>query len=389
MYATGLTRVPGSGDTLEGGAGNDTLIGGDGADMLEAARQRYHRRWQGADTAIYSGNWEDYNIVQNEDGSYTISDLRSGAPDGIDTVSNVENFRFADGELRSEHLIDRPIGDVTDTNASANTIHELDGAGTQVGITAFADDPNGDAVTYTLSDDRFEIDADGNVTIADHAFFDSEIENSIDLTITATSSDGSESSESFSIAVTGDYDVTYTDTDESNTGSGAGYDYTYKLDGAGGDDVIEGGSNNDRIEGGTGNDNISAGDGRDLIFGGDGHDNISGGAGDDVIIGGLGNDNLSGGDGSDLFMYGLGDGSDTINAGMGAGWTDVIDLGGGPGITAAGEYGTDWTVTITNGSIETTDLEGGRLDLSQDADGYIDFADGSRVNFNDVEEIRW
>ncbi|MEE2865681.1 MAG: type I secretion protein, partial [Pseudomonadota bacterium] len=136
-------------------------------------------------------------------------------------------------------------------------------------------------------------------------------------------------------------------------------------------------------------DNISAGDGRDLIFGGDGHDNISGGAGDDVIIGGLGNDNLSGGDGSDLFMYGLGDGSDTINAGMGAGWTDVIDLGGGPGITAAGEYGTDWTVTITNGSIETTDLEGGRLDLSQDADGYIDFADGSRVNFNDVEEIRW
>ncbi|MEW4459349.1 cadherin domain-containing protein [Roseibium algicola] len=391
MYANRLDseyQVPG--DTLEGGAGNDTLIGGDGADMLEGGSGNDTiDGGKGADTAIYSGNWEDYNIVQNEDGSYTISDLRSGAPDGIDTVSNVENFRFADGEIQSEHLIDRPISDVTDTNASANTIHELDGAGTQVGITAFADDPNGDAVTYTLSDDRFEIDADGNVTIADHAFFDSEIENSIDLTITATSADGSQSSESFSIAVTGEYDVTYNDTDESNTGSGAGYDYTYHLDGAGGDDVIEGGSNNDRIEGGTGNDNISAGDGRDLIFGGDGHDNISGGAGDDVIIGGLGNDNLSGGDGSDLFMYGLGDGSDTINAGMGAGWTDVIDLGGGPGITAAGEYGTDWTVTITNGSIETTDLEGGRLDLSQDADGYIDFADGSRVNFNDVEEIRW
>ncbi|MCR9282072.1 MAG: cadherin domain-containing protein [Rhodobacteraceae bacterium] len=390
-YTTDMTIDGGTGnDVIWAGAGNDTILGGEGIDTLfGGAGNDSLDGGTGTDTAIYSGNWEDYNIVQNEDGSYTISDLRSGAPDGIDTVSNVENFRFADGELQSEHLIDRPIGDVTDTNASANTIHEMDGAGTQVGITAFADDPNGDAVTYTLSDDRFEIDSDGNVTIADHAFFDSEIENSIDLTITATSSDGSEASESFSIAVTGDYDVTYTDTDESNTGSGAGYDYTYNLDGAGGDDVIEGGSNNDRIEGGTGNDNISAGDGRDLIFGGDGHDNISGGAGDDVIIGGLGNDNLSGGDGSDLFMYGLGDGSDTINAGMGAGWTDVIDLGGGPGITAAGEYGTDWTVTITNGSIETTDLEGGRLDLSQDADGYIDFADGSRVNFNDVEEIRW
>jgi Ca2+-binding RTX toxin-like protein len=391
MYANRVdTEYQVPGDTLEGGAGNDTLIGGDGADMLQGGSGNDTLDGgKGADTAIYSGNWEDYNIVQNEDGSYTISDLRSGAPDGIDTVSNVENFKFADGDVQSENLIERPVGDVIDTNASANTIHELDGAGTQVGITAFADDPNGDALTYTSSDDRFEIDADGNITIADHAFFDSQIENSIDLTVTATSADGSQSSQSFAISVTGEYDGYFAGGEASGTFNGT--DISYSVDGAGGDDNITTGDYNDRIDGGiyVGNDNLNGGGGDDLIFGRSGTDNIFGGAGDDTIIGGTGNDSLNGGDGSDLFMHGLGDGSDTINAGIGAGWTDVIDLGGGPGLTAAGEYGTDWTVTITNGAIETTDLEGGRLDLSQDADGYIDFADGSRVNFNDVEEIRW
>ncbi|WP_460086126.1 beta strand repeat-containing protein, partial [Roseibium sp. LAB1] len=391
MYANRLdTEYQVPGDTLEGGAGNDTLIGGDGADMLEGGSGNDTiDGGKGTDTAIYSGNWEDYNIVQNEDGSYTVTDLRSGSPDGVDTVSNVENFRFADGDVLSDNLIDKSVGDVTDTNASANTIHELDGAGTQVGITAFADDPNGDAVTYTMSDDRFEIDADGNVTIADHAFFDSQVENSIDLTITATSADGSQSSQSFAISVTGEYDGEFTGGEASGTFSGT--DKSYSVDGVGGDDNITTGDYNDRIDGGIygGNDNLNGGGGDDLIFGRAGTDNIFGGTGDDTIIGGTGNDSLNGGDGSDLFMYGLGDGSDTINAGMGAGWTDVIDLGGGPGVTSAGEYGTDWTVTITNGSIETTDFEGGQLDLSQDADGYIDFADGSRVNFNDVEEIRW
>ena len=368
-------------DTISLGGGNDTVTGGQGNDVLDGGA--------GTDTAIYSGNWADYDFIAHDDGSYTVTDLRDGSPDGVDTVSNIENFRFADGDVAAADLLAPPVGQITDNDASANTIHETAAAGTQVGITALATDQDGDAVTYALNDDRFQIDADGIVTVADHAFFDSETESSINLTVTATSADGSESSESFSIAITGEYDVSYTDSDESNSGSGAGHDYSYNLEGAGGDDIIETGDRNDRIEGGSGSDVLVSGGGRDLIFGGDGHDNISAGSGDDVIIGGTGNDNLNGGDGSDLFMYGLGDGNDTINAGIGAGWTDVIDLGGGPGVLSAGEYGTDWTVTITNGSIQSTDLDGGRLELSQDADGYIDFSDGSRVNFNDIEEIRW
>ncbi|WP_269582164.1 cadherin domain-containing protein [Roseibium sp. Sym1] len=391
MYANRLDtdyQVPG--DTLEGGAGNDTLVGGEAADLLEGgAGNDSIDGGAGADTAVYSGNWEDYDIVENVDGSYTVTDLRAGAPDGVDTVANVENFRFADGDVAATDLIQTDVGAVTDSDGSTNSIHETDGAGTQVGITATATDPNGDAVNYSLSDDRFEIGADGVVTVADHAFFDSQVESSIDLVVTAISADGSESSETFSISVNGNYDSQFTGGTESGSFSGSGQ--SYYVNGVGGDDNITTGEYDDRIDGGTygGNDNLNGGGGDDLIFGRGGVDNIFGGSGDDTIIGGTGNDSLNGGDGSDLFMHGLGDGSDTINAGTGAAWTDVIDLGGGPGVTSAGEFGTDWTVTITNGSIETTDTENGIMELSQDADGYIDFSDGSRVNFNDVEEIRW
>ncbi|WP_298981845.1 cadherin domain-containing protein [uncultured Roseibium sp.] len=389
---TGVDEIIGTtnGDTIVGSsgddkisldAGSDTVTGGSGNDELDGG--------DGTDTAIYSGNFTDYDISENVDGSYTITDLRTGGPDGTDTVSNVENFRFADGDVLAGDLTNSDVGAVTDNDSSANTIHETDGGGTLVGVTAAASDPDGDSVSYALNDDRFEVSADGIITVANHAFFDSQAESSIDLTVTATSADGSQSSETFSISVAGDYDY------EAVGGLANGYfsetTQSVSIDGIGGDDQIYTGDYNDRLEGGSvdGNDILSAGGGRDLIFGDGGADNIYAGAGDDVIIGGAGDDNILGEDGSDLFMHGLGDGSDTISAGQGAAWTDVIDLGGGPGVVSAGEYGTDWTVTVTSGSIESTDLDTGKIDLSQDADGYIDFSDGSRVTFNDVEEIRW
>ncbi|MCV0425225.1 MAG: cadherin domain-containing protein [Roseibium sp.] len=368
-------------DTLSGGEGNDTLFGGAGDDTLDGGAD--------ADTAVYSGNFADYDIVENDDGSFTITDTRASGPDGTDIVSNVESFSFADGDKLAIELVDTSVGPVSDNDASTNTIHETDVAGTQVGITATATDPDGEAVSYSLNDDRFDIDADGVVTIADHAFFDSQVESSVDLTITAASADGSESSETFSITVSGDYDYEFTGGTGNGTFSGSGQ--SISVDGVGGGDNISTGDYGDRIEGGSiaGADMISGNGGRDLLFGEGGQDMISGGAGDDVIIGGADGDNLVGGDGSDLFMYGLGDGNDTISGGAGAAWTDVLDLGGGPGVSAAGDFGTDWTITITEGSIETTDLENGKLDLTEDASGTIEFLDGSKIDFTEMEEIRW
>ncbi len=67
-----LTSGAGS-DWLIGGAGNDTLFGGDGTDY-----------------ALFAGKLGDYGVVHNGDGSYTVTDLRIGSPEGTDTLWNVE-----------------------------------------------------------------------------------------------------------------------------------------------------------------------------------------------------------------------------------------------------------------------------------------------------------
>ena len=49
------------------------------------------------DTALYSGLFAAIlSIVQNADGSWTLTDLRSGSPDGIDILRDVELLHFGD-----------------------------------------------------------------------------------------------------------------------------------------------------------------------------------------------------------------------------------------------------------------------------------------------------
>lgn len=67
-------------DTFEGGAGNDTIYGG-----------------SGMDTVVFSGNLSDYLVTFNEENdTYVVEDLREGAPDGTNSVNQVEYFDFND-----------------------------------------------------------------------------------------------------------------------------------------------------------------------------------------------------------------------------------------------------------------------------------------------------
>ena len=97
-------------DLLTGGAGNDTIIGSDGID-----------------TAVYSGTRAAYLVSLNEDGSFTIADQRSGTPDGTDTVSTTDIFRFADGDrtaaqLAAANVIEGTPGDDTLSGTQASDI---------------------------------------------------------------------------------------------------------------------------------------------------------------------------------------------------------------------------------------------------------------------------
>ena len=73
--------------------------------------------------------------------------------------------------------------------------------------------------------------------------------------------------------------------------------------------------------------------------------------------------------------------------GAGASWTDTINLQNGS--SALGTYGVDWTVSVTSGSIVSTDLVNHQITLSQDAAGSVNMLDGSTVNFSELERISW
>jgi Ca2+-binding RTX toxin-like protein len=203
------------------------------------------------------------------------------------------------------------------------------------------------------------------------------------------------------------------------------------LTGDANDNTIDGGAGNDTISGGAGNDTIVAGSGNETLDGGSGtdtvdfshaasavtanlattsaqntfgagtdtlsgfenltgshyNDTLTGDSNDNVITGGLGNDTLTGGSGSDTFIYHVGDGNDIVAGGAGASWTDTINLH--DGTSALGIYGVDWTLSITSGSIVSTDTTNHVISLSHDAAGHIDLSSGATINFTELERVTW
>jgi len=83
-------------DIMTGDAGNDAFLAGAGNDSIDGGTE--------TDTVIFSGNRSDYTLRVNSDGSVTLTDQRTGSPDGADTIVNVEWFQFADTLLDATHL---------------------------------------------------------------------------------------------------------------------------------------------------------------------------------------------------------------------------------------------------------------------------------------------
>ena len=81
--------IGGSGsDRIIGNIADNHLAGGLGNDYLDGGA--------GNDTAVYSGLRDNFVWVHNTDGSWMVTDLRSGSPDGIDTLWNIELLQFGD-----------------------------------------------------------------------------------------------------------------------------------------------------------------------------------------------------------------------------------------------------------------------------------------------------
>ncbi len=108
------------------------------------------------------------------------------------------------------------------------------------------------------------------------------------------------------------------------------------LDGAGGNDVlwgaagadsITGNLGNDMLQGGADNDTLSDTSGNNLIDGGAGADTLAGGAAHEIFVGGTGADTITTGGSADVIMFNKGDGADVVNASVGT--DDTLAVGGG------------------------------------------------------------
>lgn len=189
-------------DYLDGGSGGDTIEGGAGFDYIDGAGD--------SDTAVYSGKRSDYTIVEDADGSLTITDDRAGSPDGSDVVVNVESFKFADGTLALSDIQDHAPTNVGPTSVS---VAENAAAGATVTVVTATDADAGDVVQFTLTENastdnaQFSLDAStGALSFKASPDFespaDSDHDNTYAVEVKATDSRGLFVTQTISVSVT-------------------------------------------------------------------------------------------------------------------------------------------------------------------------------------------
>jgi Ca2+-binding RTX toxin-like protein len=362
--------TPSGNDTLNGGAGIDSLFGADGNDIINAG--------DGDDTgefAGYTGNWY-FGGAFGGDGNDIIDggagNDRLLGENGNDTVRG----GTGNDDLRGEAGDDQLFGDDgADVLAGGSGKNIIDG-GTGVD-TAF--------IGANFANVRFNWTLTGDVSISgtdtDGQVFKAIVTNVESFNFNGTSTK--------SLA-----EIKFTDSSGTNIDDFIRVAANPVVNALGGNDFIIGANANDQLNGDDGNDVIlgiayaptgftgdgssinpykftsfNTASGNDTLNGGNGIDAIYGGDGDDIINGGSGDDSgtMPGHD-DNSFVAGLfgGDGNDIINGEDG---NDYIEAGSGKN-TVDGGIGSDtvhfnanladvqfnWSA---NGDIAITGLESG------------------------------
>jgi hypothetical protein len=313
----------GGNDSLEGGDGNDNLDGGLGSDTLTGGLG--NDTFTGGGTASDPGSdvWKEaFN------GSITVTAAGSSGALGSDSRSGIEGILLTGG------------GGADVVNASGATVSVTliggDGNDTLTGGTAndLLQGGNGnDSLMGGTGNDRLE-GQDGNDDLTGGAGTDALLggtgtdrvveSGNLNFTLSNTSLVGvgtggsTDSLDGIEAAlITGGVGNNTLNAAPFTLGSvtligGSGNDL---LQGTNVADSLDGGTGNDTLRGGDGNDTLTGGTGTDALIGQEGNDWLLGGDGNDTLIGGVGNDTLSGGNSNDLLIGGFGDDSITGDSG--------------------------------------------------------------------------
>ncbi len=320
-------------DTLIGGAGADSLDGGDGDDFLTGKSGSDTMNGGDGEDTVQEAGGTDYLLAgdtgDTDIGDGTLGATLTGAGAGTDTLEDIEFVELLTANTNSR----------ADASGFTGNTLLLGGNGRDTLIGGTGDDyingrSGNDSLTGNAGNDTI-LGLLGNDTINGNAGRDllqgGDGNDSVNGGNNDDTLEGGLGNDTLD-GGTGN-DSLFGQAGNDNMLGGFGND---TLDGGIGNDTILGQDDADLILGGAGNDTLDGGSGNDLIDGNDGTDKLRGGAGNDTLLGGNGNDTLVGGDGADS-LYGQA-GNDAINGGN----QDDFLNGGDGNDTLLGGNGDDW-----------------------------------------------
>lgn len=234
---------------IYGTAGDETMLGTNSDDVFEASAgdDRIWGGMDGTDQLRLTGSWNDYEISDNGDGSYTIRDLRDGSPDGTDVIRSIEALVFTDMEASlTDYLADRENYNF----GTKENDTQLGSKGDDVFVASAGDDrlwggtDGVDAVHYSggIEDYEFVDNGNGSYTIRD---------------LRSGSPDGTDVLRGIETFVFADTTTTLDGMLATSTVEQVGTSGNDQILGTAGDDVLQGAGGDDRIWGGTDGEDVA------------------------------------------------------------------------------------------------------------------------------------
>jgi Ca2+-binding RTX toxin-like protein len=277
--------------TVDGGAGNDTILGSNGADLIVGGDgDDVVDGQQGNDVALLGAGDDSFqwdpgdgnDTVEGQDGTDAMHFDGNGANEVFEASPN-------GGRLRFTRNVANIVMDVNDVEAA--DVRALGGTDTLT-------------VNDLSGTDVVELNADLAGVLggtAGDAQPDTLVVN------------GSNGADVISVLGSGTSASVAGLAARVNVTNSGGANDSLVVSALAGDDVVDASG----LPASPIHLAANGGDGDDVLLGGDGNDVLSGGPGDDVLIGGPGNDTIDGGDGDDIEVQSVG--GDTVTSATAAG----------------------------------------------------------------------